>query len=95
MRGLELRHEDVFPPPSVHRAGSALSRNRATASFRLSRALSIEVPWLATSSSGHSATYRSPSRSMIAVNTDPVEGFFTSPVYMAIPHREPPCEAGA
>jgi len=60
--------------------GSAVSMKSATASFRLSRAFSIEVPWLATSSSGHKATYWLPSRSMIAVNTEPGVAFIARTV---------------
>jgi hypothetical protein len=39
------------------------------ASRRLEVASSTVAPWLATSSSGHSAAYRLPSLSMIAVYT--------------------------
>src|SRR2546426_11116671 len=47
--------------------GSADSRKSLTASFRLAVASSTVAPWLATSSSGHRATYRSPSFPKIAV----------------------------
>lgn len=47
--------------------GSAVSKNRVSASTRFVRASSIDEPWLAISSSGHSATNPSSSRSMIAV----------------------------
>ena len=45
-----------------------LLRETPEASRKLSRAISMLAPWLATSSSGHIETYPSPSRSMIAVN---------------------------
>src|SRR5262249_61309818 len=48
-------------------SASALSRNNSIASRRLAVASSTVAPWLATSSSGHNAAYRSPSFSMIAV----------------------------
>src|SRR5437016_800191 len=47
--------------------GSAHSRKSSTASRRFASAFSTVRPWLATSSSGHSATYISSSRSRMAV----------------------------
>ncbi|MYA43138.1 MAG: CRISPR-associated protein Cas5 [Gemmatimonadetes bacterium] len=45
----------------------AVSKKRAKASSRFDRASATESPWLATSTSGHRATYPFPSRSTIAV----------------------------
>jgi hypothetical protein len=47
--------------------GEAVSKNSVSASIKLVRASSIDVPSLAISSSGHRATNPSSSRSMIAV----------------------------
>ena len=52
---------------SLTSLAEAVSKNSSRASLRLSRASSKDSPWLAMSSSGHRATYPSPSRSMIAV----------------------------
>ncbi len=51
---------------SISSAG-AVSKNRVSASFRFARASATVSPWLATSTSGHRATYPSASRSTIAV----------------------------
>ncbi|MYB04800.1 MAG: CRISPR-associated protein Cas5 [Gemmatimonadetes bacterium] len=46
----------------------AVSKKRAKDSSRFDRASATESPWLATSTSGHRATYPFPSRSTIAVS---------------------------
>ncbi len=48
--------------------GDADSRKRVSASSRFARASATVSPWLATSTSGQSATWPVPSRSTIAVN---------------------------
>lgn len=47
--------------------GSAVSKNRVSASTRFSRASSTDDPWLAMSSPGHNETNPSSSRPMMAV----------------------------
>lgn len=47
--------------------GRGCFEKQRQASIKLTRASSIETPWLATSSSGHNATKPSSSRSIIAV----------------------------
>lgn len=48
-------------------SADAVSRKSVIASWRFARASATESPWLATSTSGHKATYPLPSRSTIAV----------------------------
>ena len=66
-RYLDLRDENFAAEAPTDFGRSAVSKNRVSASIRLVRASSIDEPWLAISSSGHSATNPSSSRSMIAV----------------------------
>ena len=51
---------------------SAVSKNSSSASARLRRASSTVLPWPAMSNSGQRATQPSPSRSMMAINSDEV-----------------------
>lgn len=70
-RNLDLRHELTNSSLRKRRStseGSAVSKNKVSASIRLARASSIDVPRLAMSRAGQSATKPSSSRSMIAVS---------------------------
>lgn len=67
-RNLNLRHKNVTWSRFLISSGEAVSKNSSSASLRLSRACSMVLPWLAISSSGHRATYPSPSFSIIAAS---------------------------